>query len=291
MIQPGLRYSINNIAITPVATTLNFRYELSKHFSSRFSYSRGYRIPELKELFFTFIDINHKITGNPNLKTETNDNFQLGIDVLPVKDKERVKLLSYSSSLNFTYFNKADAIDIVNINTNSNEFKYLNVGNFKGLVGNLDHRVKYKELLFTLGTSVNGYERLFTNSANQIDKWLWNWTANGNITYLYKKWDVKFTSINKVNSPYCFAVYNLQTNKVEESEIPAYVYSDLNASKSIFKNKLNISIGIKNLFDIKNLTVSGYSGNVHNFSGNNEINNLWGRTFFTNITLNLDNVK
>lgn len=291
LIQPGLRYSINNVASTPISTTINFRYELSKHFSSRFSYSRGYRIPELKELYFTFVDINHNISGNPYLKTETNDNFQFGIDVLPVKDKEKVKILSYSSSLNFTYFNKIDAIDIVNVNTLKNEFKYLNIGNYKGLITNIDHRVKYKDLLFVLGTSVNGYKREFTNSSNQIDDWLFNWTANANITYLYKKWDVKFTSINKMNSPYSFAVYNLQKNAVEESKIPAYLYSDLNFSKSIWNNKLNITLGVKNLWNVQNLTVSGYSGNVHNFSGSNEINNLWGRTFFTNITLNLDNVN
>jgi outer membrane receptor for ferrienterochelin and colicins len=290
LMQPGLRYSFNNISPTPISHTINFRYELSKHFSSRFSYSRGYRIPELKELYFTFVDINHNISGNPNLKTELNDNFQLGIDVLPAKDKDKTRVISYSSSLNFTYFNKSDAIDIVNINSAKNEFQYLNIGNFKGLVGNIDNRIKYKDFLVVFGTSMNGYQRFFTNSSNQLDQWLFNWTINGNLTYMYKKWNVKFTSLNKLNSTNDFVVYNLQSNKVEESSIPAYMYTDINASKSFYKNKLNITFGIKNLWNVQNLRVQGYSGNVHS-AANSEVNNLWGRTLFTNITLNIDNVK
>lgn len=290
LVQPGLRYSINSVSSTPISSTLNFRYELSSHFSTRFSYSRGYRIPEIKELYFSFIDINHNITGNPNLKTETNDNIQLGIDVKPDKTTASTKLISYSSSFNFTYFNKSDAIDIVNINPNTNEFKYMNIGNIKGFITNIDNRVKYKEYLLVIGASLNGYQRLFSNSVNQIDKVLFNWTVNANLTYWYKKWDVKFTSINKFNSQNPFVIYNLQSNLVERSEIPTYFYSDFNASKTVWDNRLNITLGVKNIFNVKNLRVTGYSGNVHS-AANGEVNNLWGRSLFTSITLNLDNVK
>jgi outer membrane receptor for ferrienterochelin and colicins len=101
---------------------------------------------------------------------------------------------------------------------------------------------------------------------------------------------MKFTSVNKFNSYNPFVVYNLQTNSVEESAIPAFMYSDLSASKNIWNDKLNITIGVKNILNIRNLRVSGFSGNVHS-APNSEVNNLWGRTIFTSITLNLDNVK
>lgn len=291
LIQPGLRYSINNVSSTPISSTINFRYEMSRHFSSRFSYSRGYRIPELKELYFSFIDINHNIQGNPNLKMEINDNIQLGIDVKPGNTKAKSNLISYSSSLNFNYFNKSDAIDIVNINPTTNEFKYLNVGNTKGIILTIDNRVKYKDYLIVFGTSVNGFKRVFNQTTNQIDDFLYNWTINANLTYLIKKWDVKITSINKFNSFNPYVVYNLRSNQVERGKIPAFFYSDLSASKNVWQNRLNISMGVKNLFNIQNLKVVGFTGNIHSSSANNEVSNLWGRTFFTSITLNLDNVK
>ena len=47
-----------------------------------------------------------------------------------------------------------------------------------------------------------------------------------------------------------FDFYNLQTNSVEESVIPAFMYSDLSASKNIWNDKLNITIGVKNILNI-----------------------------------------
>src|SRR5690606_29850424 len=45
----------------------------------RASYARGFRAPSIKELYFEFIDINHNIIGNADLKAEQSNNFQLNI--------------------------------------------------------------------------------------------------------------------------------------------------------------------------------------------------------------------
>jgi len=290
LIQPGLRYSFNNVATVPMSATFNVRYDISSHISSRFSYARGYRIPEIKELYFRFIDVNHNIQGNPHLQTETNDNFQFGIDVKPPKSQEKSHLVSYSTSLNTTYFIKDNAIDIVNVNPANNEFQYFNLGKYRGLIFNLDNRLKYKEYLLSLGMSLNGYSRYFNGTVNQIEDYMFNWTTNLNFTYYFKKQDIKLTTINKFYSVNNFIVYNLPANKVEASQFPAYMYSDINASKYLWKKRINLTIGVKNIFNIKNLQVIGYSGNVHNFSSNNEVNQLWGRTLFTSITLNLEDI-
>lgn len=290
LIQPGLRYSFNNVATVPMSATFNVRYDISSHISSRFSYARGYRIPEIKELYFRFIDVNHNIQGNPYLQTETNDNFQFGIDVKPPKSQEKSHLVSYSTSLNTTYFIKDNAIDIVNVNPANNEFQYFNLGKYRGLIFNLDNRLKYKEYLLSLGMSLNGYSRYFNGTVNQIEDYMFNWTTNLNFTYYFKKQDIKLTTINKFYSVNNFIVYNLPANKVEASQFPAYMYSDINASKYLWKKRINLTIGVKNIFNIKNLQVIGYSGNVHNFSSNNEVNQLWGRTLFTSITLNLEDI-
>jgi outer membrane receptor for ferrienterochelin and colicins len=290
-IQPGMRYSFNNRATMPVSMTFNIRKDISTHFSSRLSFSRGYRIPEIKELYFRFVDINHNIQGNPNLGVELNDNFQFGIDIKPPKstDSIRKKLISYSSSFTTSYFHKQNAIDIISIDPLKNEFKYMNVGDYYGLVFNADNRVKYKEYLFSFGISVNGFSKRFDNLSQQIDQFLFNWTSNANLTYHFKKYDVKLSSINKFNSTNEFVIYNILKNRAETTTIPAFMYSDINLSKSIFKDKINLTVGVKNIFDIQNLQVTGFSGSVH--SRSNEVNNLWGRTIFTTISFNFEVLK
>jgi outer membrane receptor for ferrienterochelin and colicins len=219
-----------------------------------------------------------------------NDNFQLGIDIKPPKDKAKTSLMSYSTSLNTTFFHKQNAIDIVNVNPAANEFQYLNLGDYYGLIFNLDNRVKYKDYILVFGTSLNGFSRRFNGVQVQQDKYMFNWTMNANFTFNLKKYDVKLTAVNKFHSLNNFVVYNLASNKVEQSQFPAYMYTDINASKTILNKKLNVTIGVKNIFNIQNLRVLGYSGNVHNFSNSNEVNNLWGRTLFTSLTLNLDDI-
>ena len=47
----------------------------------RFSYGQGYRVPNLKERFYSFdhSHLGYVVIGNPNLKPESSDSFQLGV--------------------------------------------------------------------------------------------------------------------------------------------------------------------------------------------------------------------
>lgn len=48
----------------------------------RFSYGQGYRVPNLKERFYSFdhSHLGYVVIGNPNLKPESSDSFQLGFN-------------------------------------------------------------------------------------------------------------------------------------------------------------------------------------------------------------------
>jgi hypothetical protein len=63
--------------------------------------------------------------------------------------------------------------------------------------------------------------------------------------------------------------------------------TDFNASRQFFDNKLSVTIGLKNLFNVKNLSVLGYNGDFHSAAGANDVNFLWGRSIFTTVNLNL----
>ena len=50
----------------------------------RFSYGQGYRVPNLKERFYSFdhSHLGYIVIGNPNLKPESSDSYQLGISLV-----------------------------------------------------------------------------------------------------------------------------------------------------------------------------------------------------------------
>jgi outer membrane receptor for ferrienterochelin and colicins len=88
-----------------VTPKLSAKYNFGD-FSLRANYSNGYRMPTLKEMYMEFeipISSAPTITGNPNLKTETNNYFSLSLDY-------HNRWLNVSGTFSKSYFrNKIDA--------------------------------------------------------------------------------------------------------------------------------------------------------------------------------------
>lgn len=283
--QPGLRFANNSLFPSTLAPTFNLRYDFSQKASARLSYSHGYRNPEIKELFFNFVDNNHNIQGNQNLQTEENDNVQLGFDIK--SNKEEDKPHSYSTSFTLSLISKTNAIEIVPVDVSKNEFQYQNIGKYNSMVFSLDNRMKINNIMFGLGGNISGFSRFYNNTANQISQFLFNGSVNLNCTYTYKPWSTKFTFLSKFYTTNTISVLNITNNRVETSVFPSYIMTDFNASRNFFDKKLSVTIGVKNIFNVKNLSVLGYNGNFHSAAGSNEVNFLWGRSIFTTINLNL----
>lgn len=77
----GVRLDANNKYGASLTPKIAAQYDL-KHFTFRANYSRGYRSPSLKELYMSYYQptIKMTITGNPDLKAETNDYISLSAE-------------------------------------------------------------------------------------------------------------------------------------------------------------------------------------------------------------------
>jgi outer membrane receptor for ferrienterochelin and colicins len=64
----------------PIVPSINFKYSWGDNHNLRFSYARGFRAPSLKELYLFFIDSNHEIEGNPDLKAENSNSFNFSLN-------------------------------------------------------------------------------------------------------------------------------------------------------------------------------------------------------------------
>jgi outer membrane receptor for ferrienterochelin and colicins len=100
--------------------------------------------------------------------------------------------------------------------------------------------------------------------------------------------DTRCNLLIKYTGKNTYPVLNPLNNKVELSSIQDYFMVDFNVGKKFFKNSLDVVLGIKNIFDIKNLTITGFNGDFHSNSGTNQSNFLWGRTAFLSFNLNLE---
>ncbi len=78
--QPGLRYIYNFKYEAPLVYSFNIKWDPFQFLKLRASYAKGFRAPSIKELYLDFQDINHNITGNPDLEAETGNNFNFWFD-------------------------------------------------------------------------------------------------------------------------------------------------------------------------------------------------------------------
>ena len=122
-IQPGLRFIYNTKYKAPVIPSINLQWRFFKGFNFRASYALGFRAPSIKELYLDFVDLNHDLHGNENLKAETNNSFNTSIIYRIEKSNYMIKF-----EPDFFFNSGKNIIEIVAIDPGSNTYQSTNIG-------------------------------------------------------------------------------------------------------------------------------------------------------------------
>lgn len=73
-------------------------------------------------------------------------------------------------------------------------------------------------------------------------------------------------------------------NSIQAGRRLAYNMLDVSFTRNFWKDRIQLTVGGKNLVGITNVVAEGVSAVGHSFSGN-MVNIAWGRTFFTSLVL------
>lgn len=280
ILKPGIRASYNSVYKAPIIPSVFAKYQLTKRNGIRFSYSRGFRAPSLKELYFYFVDINHNIQGNNALEAETSHNFQLALRTDYEKGKCRLVIT------NQLFFN-----DLQNLITlaqiSATEYSYVNLLSSQTYGYTLNSNFSRKQFMVDLGLSVQG-------RTSKIDE-----TSASQRASLYPEVRINPSyTVDKLKTT--FAIYYKYTGK-----IPNFAYDvdgtivqnkrqdfsmlDITATGKLWKERIGLTIGVKNLLNIVSIDGST-SGGAH--SGNSsQIQIGMGRTYFCSLSFNLNATK
>ena len=279
VIRPGLRYSYNTAYETPIIPSLNMKYQWTRHLSSRVSWGRGFRAPSLKELHFLFVDLNHNILGNQDLKAENSDNFMLQFAY-----KRGVKRGVYNFGLSGFYNSVRNQISLVLKDQAEQLYSYKNIGEFYSQGINFTSGFKYKTYRTDFGFSWVGRYNLESISNSEVDKFSYTPEIMGSFGYEVESWNTTFNLFFKYTGK-VLGYFDDELNGVSQFEIEDYSMMDVSVIRYFFKKKMNLTIGAKNLFDVGNIVSGQFTGGVHSGGGGN-IPVAWGRTYFTKLVYN-----
>lgn len=279
-LQPGVRYIYHTKYKAPLVYSLNIKYSIST-INIKASYGKGFRAPTLKELYLDFQDANHNISGNENLEAEVSDNINL---TAHYKKNISTHGLDFKTSL---YYNSIDnAIKLATDTTNPTWGKYFNIKGQDFITYGVDGVLIYSSPIGL--RSSFGFSNVNSTILNKTNEYT---TVNNfklGLDYSYSKWGIRLGAYYNIfgeNIRYD-GYFDSEGNilGVEEQTIPAYQMFDVSFEKSLFKNQITASIGVKNLSDITILETSGGNSGVHT-GGSGFAPVSYGRTFFVKLGL------
>lgn len=252
MITAGVRTNFSKQFGFMWMPTLAAKYSPVEHWSLRLTYSKGYRSPSIKELFFNWDHLGmFMIKGNEYLKPEKNNYVSLGVEYSD--DRLFVNATAYANM----YKNKIEGVWRIYDMQYNFEYENLNKQNLIG--GEILVRWKMFDRL-TLNASYS-YVNVSKEDGLRINTTSPH-AATGGLEYKYAKKDysllVGFTTSIMGEKQYDvqdrLTVDGISHDAYFRCTLPTYAMCNLNVTQN-FYNKVKLTLGVENIFNYKPKTL------------------------------------
>jgi outer membrane receptor for ferrienterochelin and colicins len=287
-IRPGLRFIQNSVYdAPPVIPSINAKVRLNDNFDLRLGYANGFRSPALRELYYDFVDANHTILGNPNLKAEQSDSYTASFSFSENPGEE----LHFRSVLSSFYNNFRNKIDFGISPEDATVTIPLNISKYKSVGGTFENTLYLRNFQASLGFSYVGYYNQFQESGDtqgESSKFSWSPEINSNLTYTFP--DLNAT----INLSYKFTgkrpVYALYTpaggtEVINLSKTGSFHMADLMITKQLF-GSLNLNAGVKNLLDVTTVSNTALASTAAHSTGSGPLPLSYGRSYVVGLSYN-----
>jgi len=284
--QPGLRFAYNTSFNVPPVPSVNIRWEPSARFNVRASYARGYRAPTLKELYIYFVDVNHNIQPNENLKAEYGHNLDISMSYNSEKDK-KIHYTGVDFGLFYNNMHNIIQLAIRNDIGSIGAYQYINVVNYNtlGYQASLSYDF-YPHLEFALSLGQTGTYFSFNEKKASLSDYKFSEDINTNIGWYIPAIKLKLSAYYKyTGTSWLFTID--ENNEVSTGKMNGYHNLDFTVLRKFFSNKLALSTGLKNVLNNTNIDISGNVSNGIHTSGSGNSPVSYGRLFFIKVSYNL----
>lgn len=282
-ITPGFRLLKNSVYdAPPIIPSLHAKLRLDKDMDLRLSYARGFRAPTIRELYFYFKDASHDLSGNENLKAEYSNTYQASLS-WNLRNTEELRLNTLLSG----FFNEyKDLIGLMQIGETGTVNQYMNIARYKTTGAEWNTKASWKAFQASLGLSYIGTYNQYSEDKNRfgdLNEFVWTPEVSSHISYLIPKIGTNVSLYYKFTGKKPLYVQDAaDANKVILSKIASFHVADLTLNKIVNKY-LTINAGVKNVFDVTRLRVSGGQSGAHTSGGSNPYG--VGRSYFLGLTM------
>lgn len=260
---------------------LGLQFHPVEGLSFSLGYHKAYYAPTLQEVHFNFNDGGtHAISGNSNLKPENSDQIQFNQSF-----SKKFKKVEVDQGLHFYYRNMQNKILIAENTDQPGTHSYQNIQSFEHLGVNSSLSLQLDKDWNILGqVGVHGTSALDEN--NPISgMYLFYKDALGELSYRIPKLGTQLTYRQQYFGSQ--VIYRIEDGEVSQGRIMDWQQIDILLHQALKTSwaSFQISGGVKNLFDVKNLQTFGVTA-VGAHQSNGPMAVARGRLYFTNLQMN-----
>lgn len=281
LMNTGLRMAWNSAFKTVPAPTAALLLKPHEYLTLRLGYARGFRAPDLKELYFEFVDINHNLRGNTSLRPETSHHLTFSADL-----HRNTRRYGFSAGIqgfanqinNRIVMTALPGIQVPPI------FTFMNLAGFRsaGMVFALTFQ--WKGLRAEPGYTATwiatrqSQEQAFTTplAAHEV---------RSNLSYVWAQTGLTFNVFYKYNGPQQ-AFFSQGDTAMVLSRVGGFHNADVSMQKSFWNKRLALGFFVKNLANVRNIPFALANPGAHQ-SGGGQTPVLWGRTMALSAALQI----
>jgi outer membrane receptor for ferrienterochelin and colicins len=284
-IRPGLRISAQSKFKDQYASSLVLRYLFNKGIELRGAYGNSFRTPSFEELYSKQIFDGHFFSGNKNLIPETSISYEMSLKKTSFS-ASNLQILNTISGSFLTVNNRIDmALVRFDTETGNPQYEYININKYKMCNLSVMKQLKKDNWSFTIGASIIGISQEIKKQSLRLDEtYLYSFNLNSSATYMIPKWNTTFSTYFKYNGKSQQFVEDSST--YTKSNIDSSSWLDTTIRKTFFKDKVETTIGAKNLLNITNINQTKTNENTGHPTSS-QIMLAYGRSYFFKITYNL----
>ncbi len=271
-VQLGLRGAYNTVFSAPLIYSLNVLYKGGERLQLRASYAKGFRAPSLKEQYLEFVDQNHHVFGNPSLNPEYGHHLQGSLSW----QYPATSVIRGGITATGFYNDVRDVISLANPTSDPASIYrvYANLARQQNAISTLQAEGEWKAFYVLLGGGLtrtfaadSGYDAFNTSELTATARY--NYTpAKLSLSVFYK-----YTGATRQLSALS------DGTALYDNALPAFSWLDASLSRRFWNSHIDLTAGVRNIFDIRQLTPTGGASTSAHSSGGSDF--LPRRVFVT----------
>lgn len=285
--RPGVRVGFSSKFDPQYSYSMVMKYKVSEKADIRAEFATSNRTPNYDELYTYFVDSNHDVRGNQNLTPETGYSTAIHWD-----QKIRPQNSNFRANVNLSsiYIDLDDKIELSTISTNPLKYQYINIDKYLCWGLQFGGNLEYNNFSFALGASLFGSSKKITGEINGIqvltppDDYLYTFQLNSNINYKIRKWGTTLSLYYKFNGKESQYILNSTTETYYLGKQDDFSMLDASIRKQLFDNKIDLTVGVRNIFDVTNVNTTASQAGAHQ-EPISSVNFFYGSLILQNLAL------